>query len=167
MDRDGLTDSGKRSESLVGVGRATSADSRGAPLSYGAASSRRFVSPLCRGRVEMDTDSIGLVVLEGVLTPGGLDGALAWIQEAALARATGVVIDFRAVVVGVDSAALCRPGGLGAPNVPLAAVATREAISTFREWAWQCALEGAIRSVFKDEAQALAWVRDRAWIARL
>jgi hypothetical protein len=124
------------------------------------------VSALCRGTLEIGSDAIARVELQGVLTPGNLPDVQVWIADAALSRSNGAVVDYRATVVGVDAEALCAQTRAATINVPLAAIVTREASAVFREWAWQRALEGVMRSVFRDETRALAWVRDWASVRR-
>lgn len=161
MKSDGIADSGMESGARPRDGSAALA-----ATSYGAAGGSRFVSALCRAELDLGTDGIAVVRARGLVTRSNVLDFKCWVHDAALAHASAVVVDCREVVlgVGVDSLTANVRSNEGTP--PLALITSPEAEPAWREWAWQRALEGTLRSVFRDERRALDWARARAWFPR-
>jgi hypothetical protein len=134
---------------------------------YGGAGSTRFVSALCRASLEIGVDGTATVSVQGVVTGACLPEFGRWMSEAALARSIGVVVDLREAVVGLNAEQLAaRFDESSIDSPPLAVVVAADGEPAFRDWAWQRALQGAMRSVFRADEQARSWIRGRAALLR-
>lgn len=130
--------------------------------------STRFASSLVRASVDVDDRGMARFAVTGVLTQGCVRALRKWIAGATMRYGiAGAVIDFTGLVVAVSAVVLLDQGCSAIPaDIPFAAIVTDQTEELFREWAWLNALAGAMRSVFREESRARAWVEDRAWIPR-
>lgn len=110
--------------------------------------------------------NLAVVRLVGGLTPLGSGAAAAQIAEV-LARdgpVMGVLIEIDSAPWGVDlllDAALVEPH----QAVPVAVVQRIGCARVIKRDAWNKALEGKVRGVFRELAPAVAWLRERAAVS--
>jgi hypothetical protein len=126
----------------------------------------RFVTPMLRATVSLDQRQVATVKVTGVLTPECFGALQRWHMGVMLrAQAAGSILDFRGAAVAVDDRQITLVSdGIGRVDAPIAVVVEAPSEAIFREWAWTRALSGAMRSVFREESKARAWVAARAWI---
>ncbi len=120
----------------------------------------RFVGSTYSAVSNVASDGIARIRICGVLSRSGYHELHRWLYAEVLPYAYGAVIDLRSAVVGVDAEALSARHGRRADYLgPIAVVVDSEVEQLFRDWAWERALAGVMRSTFKFDTDAAAWVQ--------